>query len=66
MTVVTTEPGKRTWSGGGYPDREGIEITADPNGITVTGWYDGGPDLEIEARMTWDEIEALRGEQAPR
>lgn len=48
------------WTGGAYPEREGIAVLADPEGLTVWAWYDGGILLENEGRVTWDELDTLR------
>lgn len=54
--------GTREWEGGAYEGREGIRVTADAGGITIEAFYDGGISLEIDARLTWAEVDALRTE----
>ena len=49
------------WTGGAYPEREGITVTADAEGVTIAGWYDGGPALEVT-----EQADVERARQAPR
>jgi hypothetical protein len=53
---------KRTWSGGAYPNREGVEVKADGAGITIEPWYDGGVGIlkEGDVRLTWGELDKMR------
>lgn len=52
---------KRTWTGGQYAEREGIELIVTPAGLGVTIWFDGGATFEWpDPFVTWDELEELR------
>lgn len=51
---------KRQWTGGAYEEREGIVAEAAPDGITISGWYDGGCGLEVVGHLTWAELDAMR------
>lgn len=49
----------REWTGGKYDGREGIVVTATPEGITIRAWYDGGIAIEPEPMLTWAELQAM-------
>ena len=60
MTATDANPTQVEWTGGAYPEREGLTVRADADGITVSAWYDGGSDLEFEGRLSWEELDGLR------
>jgi hypothetical protein len=45
-------------TGGAYHEREGITVEHDEENkrIRITGWYDGGCNLDIELLMPTDEF----------
>jgi hypothetical protein len=58
---------KRIWSGGAYPNREGIEASVCEGGIILRAWYDGGVyilrDDVADAVLTWDDLARMRNER---
>jgi hypothetical protein len=58
---------KRIWSGGAYPNREGIEASVCEDGIILRAWYDGGVyilrDDVADAVLTWDDLTRMRNER---
>jgi hypothetical protein len=58
---------KRIWSGGAYPNREGIEASVCEDGIILRAWYDGGVyilrDDAADTVLTWDDLARMRNER---
>lgn len=51
---------QRRWTGGSYPEQNGMLVTAKPDGIEIEGWYEKWGDLHVEAFIPWTDLDTLR------